>query len=162
MLIDFNINNVLQNVNMKNKGILVFLAWAIISSCNSNGPSKNEVKRSIENMQESSEFLAVLPATFAGYVSTPGYDSVYLEFSLALNQDYNLNKEFYIGGKKDTTDYEKGKWQIEGEDILRITSADQLTGFEKFKIISNMQLLLADSLGNVVNDGLRHELIRKL
>jgi len=137
----------------KSGAYLFFLMVLIITSCKQSTTSKTDIKESVDNIKETSDILANLPAYYRGTTGAKGYDSVLLSLSLQTNQDYNLGKEFYTLGKKDTSDYQTGVWMIEGENMISTSSKDKMKGFEKFKVVSSTQLLLVDSLGNELLDG---------
>jgi hypothetical protein len=147
---------------MKN---LIYKSVAIIAaiwffSCGEKKVSREDIKESTENMRETSEMLTDLPATYKGYAPANGYDSVLMTLTLEPGQGYHLTKEFYTGGNSDTVDYERGKWIIEGEDIITTSSNESTNGFVKFKIRSETHIQLTDSLGKEVGDGRNRDLIR--
>ncbi|MEO5571816.1 MAG: copper resistance protein NlpE N-terminal domain-containing protein [Bacteroidia bacterium] len=144
---------------MKNPILIIAVLILFHVSCVEPNPSKDEIKESQQNMKQTEEALARFPAVYEGTVGIAGYDSVRLSFSLNSNQEYTLTKEFYNSGKKDTTDYEKGKWLMEGENIISAVSSDKIRGFEKFKIISKSQLRLLDSLGNELGNDKNNDLM---
>jgi len=139
---------------------VVLFATVCFFACGEKKVTKEDIKESTENMRETSQMLTDLPAIYRGYAPANGYDSVLLTLTLEPGQGYHLSKEFYAGGNSDTVDYERGKWIIEGEDIITTSSNESTNGFVKFKIRSETHIQLTDSLGKEIGDGRNRDLVR--
>jgi hypothetical protein len=139
---------------------VAMIATIYFFSCGEKKVTREDIKESTENMRETSQMLTDLPAIYKGYVPVNGYDSALLTLTLEPGQGYHLSKEFYTGGNSDTVDYERGKWIIEGEDIITTSSNENTNGFVRFKIRSESNIQLTDSLGKEVGDGRNRDLIR--
>lgn len=136
------------------------LVLAIASACNNVSPSKDEIKSSQQNIDNATGLLTKFPSEYTGTIGSKDYDSIRISLKLLDDQTYSFSKEFYKGNLKDTTDYENGVWSLEGENILKTQSKDMMPGFGKFKIISENQIRLIDSLGNELMDGKNYDLMR--
>lgn len=143
---------------MKKNILICSAVILILSGCTQTNQSKEQLKQTHQNINETSAFLAKLPLKFKGVVSTNNYDSVLLIFTMQPNMEYTLNKEFYKAGKTDSIDNELGNWLIEGENIIHINSANKMPGFNNFKIISDSQIVVVDSLKGDIIDGGNHTL----